>query len=346
MPPENDITAQLKLLSSHRQILQYALSQLAGFGPLEKPLHLLKSVDDARGEIRQLKQLLRTWGVPVDEHPNDEPPAQAAPPADPYLQLHDALLLLDYQTQDAWFGKYLESSRIAAFLIHGDAPEYGQRWLLNRLLRQRISTTDKVLRVDLYRKTRGSDLGTLWREMAQRVGLNSSQPIPAIAERVGGWLKTQSVVLIFDNAEALLQGGIAEFVEQFWRPLVAIAQAATAAGPQRLLMFLIDNDGAGAACRAPLAELKDPAWQPHQPVKLPAIRRFSTPLLAGWIATVATTLPQPFPNLLTEDEDAIDRVADTIIEQSRQGLPVEAMIAICEQCDCHWYEKEAVWLKY
>lgn len=346
MPTQDDITAQLKLLQTHRQILQIALFQLAGLSPLYAPPGVIKSVDDARAEIRQIKQSLRAWGEHVDDHPNDEPPDQAGQPADPYLQLHDALLLLDYQTQDAWFGKYLDSSRIAAFLIHGDSPEYGQRWLLNRLLRQRISTTDKVLRVDLYRKTRGSDLSSLWREMAQRVGLGSSQPIPAIAERVGGWLKTQSVVLIFDNAEALLQGGLTTFVEEFWRPLVAIAQAAPAAGPQRLLMFLLDNDGAGAACSAPLAEIKDPAWQPHQPVKLPAIRRFSTPLLAGWIATVGTRLPQPFPNLLTEDQDAIDRAADTIVEQSQQGLPLEAMIAICEQCECHWYEKEAVWLKY
>lgn len=343
MPTHDDIAAQLELLRNHRQLLQISLVQLSGLSPLYAPPGVIKGVDDARSEIRQLKQILRAWGVPVDDLPNDEPPAPAQAIA-PDQQLYDALLRLDYREQEGWFIKHLEHNRAAAFLIHGASPQFGQRWLLNRLLRQRIGTTDKVLPVDLYRKARGTDLSDLWREMCRRVGLAWPQPIGAIAERVGGWLKTQSVVLIFDNAEALLQGGIAAFVDEFWRPLVAIAQAAPAAGPHRLLMFLIDNDGAGDACSAPLAEASAPAWQPHQPIKLPAIGRFSERLLSSWIETMGTALPPPFPSLITQD--AIDRAAREIVAQSQQGLPLETLITICEQCECQWYEKEAIWLKY
>ena len=61
------------------------------------------------------------------------------------LKLYSALLKLGYRQQARLFRRAIESESVAAFLIHG-LPEYGQRWLLNRLVVQHLPhTTWKVI---------------------------------------------------------------------------------------------------------------------------------------------------------------------------------------------------------
>ncbi|MEH2169009.1 MAG: hypothetical protein V7K41_20585 [Nostoc sp.] len=57
-------------------------------------------------------------------------------------RLYHALLKLGYRKQTREFRRFIEVNSTAAFLIHG-SPDYGQRWLLNRLVVQQIQVVNR-----------------------------------------------------------------------------------------------------------------------------------------------------------------------------------------------------------
>jgi hypothetical protein len=346
MASQEDITQQQKLLETYRRNLRQLRQAAAEYGgEAFAPLQVSNGIHETRASIRPIKELLRDWGVPCENLDGEADPSQPDQSLDPSQQLYAALLRLDYTRQERLFLHYVQNHRIAAFLIHGQTDRYGQRWLLNRLLQQKgFGTTAKTLRIDLLRRTRGSDLSALWRELCGRVNLRWPQPTEAIAGRVAEWIKTQSVVLIFDNVKDLLEVGISDFVAHFWQPLVNTAQANPLDTPHRLLMFLLDHDGAGPACGEPLVDASAPDWQPHRPLKLPAICAFSEHDLSIWIEVMGGTLPPPFPPLI--DELMIDQTIQEILANSDQGVPQLTLEYICAKCECNWYDKEQVWLKF
>jgi inactive STAND len=74
-------------------------------------------------------------------------------------RLYQALLKLGYRKQVQTFRKFVQGWPVSAFLIHGGM-EYGQRWLLNRLVVQHTqdSIAGKVIRINLTRVARRSDV--------------------------------------------------------------------------------------------------------------------------------------------------------------------------------------------
>src|SRR5258706_11620294 len=81
MPSEEDIVHQRKLLAQYRSNLKHYLNTEAKLGPTHGRIDLINSTDLERQNIRRVKGILRGWKVAVDDHPDDEPPAddQAAP---------------------------------------------------------------------------------------------------------------------------------------------------------------------------------------------------------------------------------------------------------------------------
>src|SRR5439155_15864228 len=69
---QEEIDAQQQLLETHRRTLARWIGQWATFG-LHTPPHVFEGIDQARGEIRRVKGILRGWGVAVVDHPDDEP---------------------------------------------------------------------------------------------------------------------------------------------------------------------------------------------------------------------------------------------------------------------------------
>ena len=72
MPTLDDINEQNQLLQAYRQRLVVSLQQRAVHGSANVPPSVASSIDECRTEIRRIKQVLRTWGVSVEDHPDDE----------------------------------------------------------------------------------------------------------------------------------------------------------------------------------------------------------------------------------------------------------------------------------
>jgi len=84
MPSPEEIADQQKLLATYRQTLVYCLDQQAKLTTTYAPPAVFHGIQEARDNIRRIKSSLRGWGVEVEDHPDDEPPA-AAPPEDQSL---------------------------------------------------------------------------------------------------------------------------------------------------------------------------------------------------------------------------------------------------------------------
>jgi hypothetical protein len=91
MPTEEDIERQKTLLQAHRKTLWVYLVQLARVGIANAKPEVFHGIDDAREGIRQSKKTLRSWGVAVEDEPDDEAtpiksPAIAISPGDLIFQ--------------------------------------------------------------------------------------------------------------------------------------------------------------------------------------------------------------------------------------------------------------------
>jgi len=261
--------------------------------------------------------------------------------------LYQALLKLGYRKQVILFKRFLKSQSIAAFLIRG-SPDYGQRWLLNRLITQHIryGTTGKVLRIQLDRIGRRRDISALWRELAGRVGLLGKQRTPLkIVERVYGWWQTQNVILVFHDVDCMPQEYLQELIQEFWLPLASQARGVVSeTGNYQLLMFLVDYEGRVDTQNTLFVEKLEPTWEPKIPIKLPLISQFCDRTLNDWIETIEIefdTLP-----IVEAVNDMEDELVQEILNNSENGVPELAMSEISHLCGCNWYEEKDRWLKY
>jgi hypothetical protein len=72
MPSLEEIAQQQEQLAIHRRTLAHLLAQQAQFSAGHVPAHVANGIAEARANIRRVKQTLHSWGVPVDDHPDDE----------------------------------------------------------------------------------------------------------------------------------------------------------------------------------------------------------------------------------------------------------------------------------
>lgn len=255
-------------------------------------------------------------------------------------RLYQALLKLGYRQQTRAFRKFIEAHSTAGFLIHG-SPEYGQRWLLNRLVVQHVPNliAGKNVRIELSRIARRSDSAALWRELGGRVGLGRQSSIPEIAERVYQWWQTQNVLLIFYDVDCLCETYLHQLIQDFWLPLTTKIRAVTPQASQfKLLMFLVDYEGCTGSWNIPFVERLDTTWKPDNPVKLPKIIEFSEDELTNWLEYTADDLP-------TKLIDNVDETIQTILNNSDNGIPEAVLGEICYLSGCNWYEQEEKWLR-
>lgn len=78
MPTQDDINSLQARLTSYRRTLGHYLRQRAMLsGPFEPP-GIAAGIAEARHEIARLKDALHAWQVPVEDHPDDQSPAESA----------------------------------------------------------------------------------------------------------------------------------------------------------------------------------------------------------------------------------------------------------------------------
>lgn len=79
MPSQEDINHQLKLLEIHRRNLKHYTDQQAIMGVAFTPPHVTHGIREAYKNIRQIKAILKKWGVSFEDLDTDKEPPQASP---------------------------------------------------------------------------------------------------------------------------------------------------------------------------------------------------------------------------------------------------------------------------
>src|SRR5262249_19090110 len=75
MLSEEDAVQQQDRLRIYRMNLSHLLMQAAQFGgETAAPLPIMNNIRDAREHILQIKMVLRTSGITIEDHPDDTPP--------------------------------------------------------------------------------------------------------------------------------------------------------------------------------------------------------------------------------------------------------------------------------
>lgn len=256
--------------------------------------------------------------------------------------LYKALLKLGYQQQAELFLRAIATESVAAFLIHG-LPEYGQRWLLNRLVVEYVplQTVSKVVTIDFSRTGRRRDVEACWREMGKRLNLKGQEiTATAVADGVYRWWLNQDVIFVLHDVNTMPEAALRNLIEQFWLPLIQrIQMASQGESDRKLLMFLIDYAGKVTQWQLPWVEKLDANWDPRKPIKPPQLQEFTNQELMNWIVAQYRDLPP----VLTQ---GIDQTVEQIMAESDQGIPELVLQEICQQCGCDWFEELDKWLKY
>lgn len=253
--------------------------------------------------------------------------------------LYSTMLKLGFRQQVRFFRNLIEDNLIAALLIHG-SPEYGQRWLLNRLVNQYLSdnSNNKEIKVELRRRVRSSDASALWRELASRVGLKYNSSREAIRKRVYRLWETQNVLIALHDVDCLPESALQELIQEFWLPIAEKARDVNnKSSPYRLLMFLVDYQGTVESSSAEFVDKLDLKWEPNIPLQVPKNKEFLEEEVTSWIDTEYDHLPR---ELRGEKE-----IAQVILENSDCGIPELVLRDICDRCGCDWYEELEKWLK-
>ncbi|HEU5099528.1 MAG TPA: toll/interleukin-1 receptor domain-containing protein, partial [Roseiflexaceae bacterium] len=77
MATPEQIVQQQRLLETHRSTLSARLNQQAMLGVAHTPPEVVHDIREARASIERIKDTLRSWGVALEDHPDDDSPDNA-----------------------------------------------------------------------------------------------------------------------------------------------------------------------------------------------------------------------------------------------------------------------------
>lgn len=250
-------------------------------------------------------------------------------------ELYLELGKIDYRQQRRAFKQFIDSGyQAGAFLIHGE-PECGQRWLLNRFLRQVAGSGVGMppYKFSFERKGGGRSLEDLWSNLGEWCGLTvSDSPSPQqIAEEIHALWETQTVILILRGLDQIEQEYIEKLTQDFWTPLAEKAKNKPYSHKNYCLLFLVDEHG--YEWHFPFARQLDVAWKPTAPIEFERLTRFSDEELLNWMDVAVDILPA---NLTVND----------LLEGSEGGLPELVLKRVCKLCGENWHRRESIWIMY
>ena len=145
MPSPDDIPHQEELLTIHRKNLMYLLLQAAQYGgELSAPLDRINLITDVRKNIQQIKDTLRSYGVPVEDKPNEYGPLRQA--------LDKALAKESSAVTETERTRLLRRADFAAELLRGAQVLWVDDHPINNLNERQILRSYGVF-IDLARST-------------------------------------------------------------------------------------------------------------------------------------------------------------------------------------------------
>jgi hypothetical protein len=187
-------------------------------------------------------------------------------------------------------------AEVVGFLVHGPVG-YGHAQAVRRLREAFEDANDDaqprrvVLPIGGYWD--GDDLSGMLSAFGRAVDeLWEPSDVSALAARVKKLLATEHVILEINDLQRYT-GGLASFVEQFWKPLT---DALGAQAHQHKLVAFMSYEGAPehawGACTFDTEEDDEADFELSRPVKLPALEAFTekelTAWLRGWLKEIGT----------------------------------------------------------
>lgn len=254
----------------------------------------------------------------------------------PHL-LFDLLLQIDFRQQARLVKKVMTFHRTAAFLVHGE-PYCGQQLLLNRLFRLKPEWKNiSPIKIDVSHNGAGRSTLHLWRQLASWFHLPKSVEAKEIIQIICDRLSTQDIILIFYTVDYMPPMILADWLREFWEPLVIQVEGNCSPNPQskHLLMFLVDNSGSVSESNILLAKQFDEPEYPRIPLRLPPVSPFPLDVLDDWIDMVTAIESMQIPVGLT---------SKTLFEKSENGIPEFVYEEICDFCGHSWEGGLAKWL--
>ena len=243
-------------------------------------------------------------------------------------KLYRHLLKLGYERQVQEFVKLIQTQSLGAFVIHGSL-NYGQKWLLHRLVEQYVPQTLNAYTIIMDFSTAVSKTGIndFWRQLGLHSGLQADSSPKEIAEKTYRRWQTESILIVIQHIDYLISPDYLEtFIREFWHPLVDMApEVEKNRDSRKLLMFLIDYKGSIQQLEDVFSEAVDPS-KPEKPLRPPAISKFTEEQISDWIIAEYSDLPI---NLTRNFDD----LAKNIIRQSNEGIPEEVLAEIFRQCN-------------
>ena len=250
--------------------------------------------------------------------------------ASPAIELETKLRKLNYRKQDNLFEDFLEQeSKVGAFWLRHDE-DGGQRWLLNRLWRDKIPNTTDALKFHLKVAKRWQ-LETIWNRLGSHYGVADNPE--AIAEYLyTQWTYRKTITLVLYGVERLSHENCQILLDRFWQPLVQKTAGQNSDYP--LLLFLVDTGIKDSDCCPVQHCCEYDADQPEAIIDLP-LENLKNITLKNWMNTHAK-------DLLPEDicpETAIKNILDC--NQRPEACVEEVLMKICDLFGYQWQDIEA-----
>jgi hypothetical protein len=130
---EEEISQQQQRLSAYRRTLHHYLQQKALQGASFIPPVVTHGIDDARENIRQLKEFLRQNGITVDDHPDDRESSQVALRGIVFSK--DQLLWLSTLRSYSPNGEKVDRRKVLVELLGSIADDFDPKSIDNRFCR-------------------------------------------------------------------------------------------------------------------------------------------------------------------------------------------------------------------
>ncbi len=248
----------------------------------------------------------------------------------PITKLETKLRRLNYRKQDNLFEDFLEQElKVGAFWLRHDE-DGGQRWLLNRLWREKIPNTTDALKFHLKVSKRWQ-LETIWDRLGSHYGIEDNPE--AIADHLyTQWSYDKTITLVLYGVERLSRENCQILLDQFWQPLVQKTEGQNSDYP--LLLFLVDTGIKDSDCCPVQHCCEYDADQPEVIIDLP-LENLKNITLKNWMNTHAKDL---LPEGICP-ETAIKNILDC--NQRPEACVEEVLMTICDLFGYQWQDIEA-----
>jgi hypothetical protein len=254
------------------------------------------------------------------------------------------LMRLGYENQVRLFRElYRQSQTFMAFTIYGEEG-HGQRWLVYRLVVNRVINklaAARYVKIQLS-PLRTNNITLIWKEFNKAFGSNQDLTPSQLIEKIYNSCKTQHILIIIHGISLMTLETFEQLIKEFWIPLTEKLRDTELPNHQyKLLMFLVDDKDKIGGWEFPFIDRIDSSWKPQGLLRASKLSKFSSKDLIDWLENDEhqNLLPAKFTNA------NLNEIAQTILEESDNGIPEFTFEEICNCCGYNWSDESIDWLK-